>query len=282
MVIIGVAVLVFGGAYLWSGVWKEKSAVPQAGSGRVERGTLQDGPEFVESIAYLAGGDPGDPRLIFVHGTPGSSSAWEDYLADPPPGYRAMAYDRPGFGETRPARPVPSLAGQAQVLARFLIRKKGRLPILVGHSLGGAIICRAAADYPDRVAGLVVVSGSLDPALERISWYQKAARLPVIRSVLPRELTNSVEELLPLKKELEELRPLLARIRCPVVIIHGDEDGLVPVENAAYLRDALLDSPRVEVVIHRGMGHLLIWRNKDVVRKDLARAVALIGEETGG
>ncbi len=277
------AFLVLGGAWLWARSWKEKNIAPRAASdrevlARIERGRIGGGPGFAGELAFLAGGEKEAPRMIFVHGTPGEAEAWLDYLADPVPGFRALAYDRPGFGKTRPVRALPSLAAQARALARFLEARRGRRPILVGHSLGGPIICRAAAEFPDRVAGLVVVSGSLDPALERIAWYQKAASLPLVRALIPRALANSVRELLPLKSELKELAPLLAQIRCPVVIVHGDGDGLVPVANAAYLKEKLINSPGVETVIHKGLGHLLIWRNPELIKKDLVRAAELIGK----
>ena len=283
VLVAGLVAALLVGAYLWSCAWKEKNLTPKAASdrsawARVERAALEGGEGFEGTLSFLFGGDENDPGLIFVHGTPGSAEAWLDYLAGPLPGYRALAYDRPGFGETSPAVPLPSLAAQARVLSAFLEEKKGRLPILVGHSLGGPIICRAAADFPDRVGGLVVISGSLDPALERTTWYQKVAGWPLIRNILPREMTNSVKELRPLKKELEELEPLLARITCPVLIVHGDGDGLVPVANAAYLEKRLVNAARVEVEILKGIGHLLIWKNQEVVKGALARAVRMVEE----
>ena len=279
--IVLAAIVILGGAWLWARAWKEKNITPRAASdpaalARIEEGRMGGGGEFAGELAFLAAGPEDAPLIILVHGTPGEARAWLDYLAEPLPGYRVLAYDRPGFGQSEPKTPLPSLAAQARALAPFLEVGRGRRPILIGHSLGGAIVCRAAADFPDRVAGLVVISGSLDPGLERTTWYQKAASWPPLHSLLPRALANSLAELLPLKAELETLSPLLAQIRCPVVIIHGDQDGLVPVANAAYLYQKLVNSPRRERIIHPGLGHLLIWKNKAVVKEDLARAVELI------
>ena len=127
----------------------------------VTRDTLKlDDPPSSE-IATWTVGDEEALSLIYVHGTPGSASAFRRYLRDPIPDTRTIAYDRPGFGETEPRDPVVSFEAQARVIEPLLRPSEdGRWPILVGHSLGGPIIARAAADYPDRVGGLVIVAGS--------------------------------------------------------------------------------------------------------------------------
>lgn len=274
-----ILILALGGAWFWARSWMEKQITPAAASDPRAMARIQEGrtgPGFGGELGFLASGPEDGPRIVFVHGTPGEARGWLDYLANPQEDYRLLAYDRPGFGRSEAGPPLPSLAAQARVLARFLKLGQGRRTILIGHSLGGPIVCRAAAVFPDRVAGVVVISGSLDPALEEPTWYQKAASWSLIRSRLPRPLANSLAELMPLRTELEKLAPLLGRVRCPAVIIHGAEDGLVPVANADYLKRKLVNSPRVERIIHPGLGHLLIWKNQKIVEQDLARAVELI------
>jgi pimeloyl-ACP methyl ester carboxylesterase len=226
-------------------------------------------------ISYLSGGDREGPRLVFVHGTPGEATNWSAFLTDPPAGWEAVAPDRPGFGETRPRRVLASLRLQAEVLEPFLIARRGRRPILVGHSLGGAIICRMAADYPGRVGGLVVVAGSLDPALERVGWYQRLARWPGISRLVPSALAKANQEVLGLGRELESLGRLLPDIRCPVVILHGKKDRLVPAANADYLSSRLSGSSRVEVMVQEEQGHFLLWTHRPVVEEALARIIEL-------
>lgn len=230
-------------------------------------------PDF--KISFLRAGPARAPRLIYVHGTPGAATAWADYLVHPRPDGESIAFDRPGFGETEPRLPISSLAAQARAALAFAGPGDAPLPILIGHSLGGPIICRAAADQPDRIGALVVLAGSLDPDLERLAWYQYPARWPLVRSLLPRVLTNANAEVWPLKDELRALEKLLPRITCPVVIVHGRKDGLVPPANADWLAKRLTGSARVEMRMLDGQDHFLIWNNRPAVEAAIGRAMEL-------
>jgi len=126
------------------------------------------------NVAYLAAGDPEGPRLIFVHGTPGDCGAWLDYLADPVPGWESLAIDRPGFGASDPPGAVASLQLQAAAIEPLLVERRGRWPILIGHSLGGPIVARVATDDPTRVGGLLIVAGNLAPGTT--AWARCSSR----------------------------------------------------------------------------------------------------------
>ena len=78
--------------------------------------------------------------MVYCHGTPGDANAWSRYLLEPVGGMGSVTYDRPGFGQTAPLRALPGLADQAAAMVPFLL-DPGPKPILVGHSLGGPIIC---------------------------------------------------------------------------------------------------------------------------------------------
>jgi len=221
----------------------------------------------------LRAGDPNGGRIIFVHGTPGSADGWVDFLASVPPGFEHVAVDRPGFGASGPDGAVVSLRAQAAALAPLLVRRGGRWPVLVGHSLGGPIVAQLAADQPGRIGALVILAGSLDPGLEKIHWAQPVGELPGIRAMLPRPIRNSNRELVALKPELEQLQLLLGQIACPVFVVHGTSDDLVPFANVAFIEAQLV---RVELNIDRidGQNHFLPWNQVERVRRAIARAAA--------
>lgn len=227
-------------------------------------------------VSYLRAGNPEGRRVILIHGTPGSATDWADVLVQPAPSLEYIAVDRPGFGESDPGAALPSFQAQADALAPLLVERRGVRPILVGHSLGGPIAARLAADRPDEVGGLVLVAGSFDPAFERPGFFQSVAASAPVRTLLPRALANSLVELNATLDDTTTLAPLLANIRCPVIIIHGTTDGLVVYENVSYVRERLTGAASVEVVTLEGQGHFIPWQRADVIR-DAIRRLALLG-----
>lgn len=208
--------------------------------------------------ALRSPGAAGPARIVYVHGTPGDAGNWSRFLIEPVAGVASISIDRPGFGDSEPRHALVSLSEQAAALEPLLVGK----PVLVGHSLGGPIVAYAAARWPDRVGGLVIVAGSLDPGLEELRWYNALGS--TFDVLLPRALSNSNNEILALKSELEQLAFLLPRIQCPVVIVHGTADALVPVANVGYMQRMLTGAERVETLVLEGVDHFLIWRDKTV------------------
>jgi pimeloyl-ACP methyl ester carboxylesterase len=223
-------------------------------------------------ISYLRAGTPGGPLLVLVHGTPGSASGWADYLLDPPPGWEVLALDRPGFGESGPDGAVTGLAEQAAAVAA-LLPTDGRPVVLLGHSLGGPIVARVAAEHPGRVSALVLLAASLDPAQESIHPMQYVGAWAPVRGMLPRALRNANAELMVLKPELEDLQRLLPGITARVVIVHGTLDDLVPVANVPFMQAHLSGASCVKTVLLPGRNHFLPWNSPEVVRDALRLAL---------
>ncbi|MCW5664376.1 MAG: alpha/beta fold hydrolase [Piscinibacter sp.] len=223
-------------------------------------------------LSALVAGVPDGPRVILVHGTPGSASGWSELLLDPPPGLELVALDRPGFGRSGPEAAVTRLADQAEAVAR-LLPSDGRGAVLVGHSLGGAIVARVAAEHPGEVLALVLVAASLDPALEKVHPLQPLGAWPPLRALLPRAIRNANAELLALQPELVELGALLPRITAPVRILHGTADALVPVANVDYLRRRLTGARCIDTLLLPGANHFLPWNASERVRAAIEAAV---------
>ncbi len=230
------------------------------------------------TVSYLQGGDPESPRVIYVHGTPGAATGWADYLAPGQTRFHAISLDRPGFGESGPERgAVTSLEAQAAALLPFLEKQGGAKPILVGHSLGGPIVARAAVDHPDKIGGLVIAAGSLDPNLEKIHPLQRFGEWPLVRSLLPRAIRNANRELIALEPELAALAVKLGEVDLPVVIVHGTEDDLVPFENVAFMENRFTGTDRLEIVVLEGVNHFLPWNSKPSIDAAVLRVTELMG-----
>jgi pimeloyl-ACP methyl ester carboxylesterase len=225
------------------------------------------------SLSTLVAGDPAGIRVVLVHGTPGSAEAWTDYLLDPPAGVELVAMDRPGFGRSGPPGALVHLSDQAAAVAA-LLPADGRRAVLLGHSLGGPIVARVAAEHPDRVAAVVLLAASLDPELERIHPMQPLGAWRPLRALLPRAIRNANDELMALRPELVELAALLPRITAPVLIVHGSDDDLVPVANVPFM-EARLTGARCRVTrVLAGRNHFLPWNAESDVRAAISWATS--------
>ena len=236
---------------------------------------------------YVKAGNPTKPLVLFLHGSPGSLSAFIHFLVDSALLEQALLItaDRPGFGASNFGNGEPTLEAQANFLKPILDEYKENRPILlVGHSLAGALIVRMAAQYPELVDGLIIVAGSVDPELEpNETWFRAPLATPFLSWLLPRTFRASNEEIYQLKPELERMLPLWKEVRCPTVIIQGTKDELVPAENAAFAKSMLVNAP-VEVVMVEGMNHFVPWSHphliNEAILKKLERAPVQLEELT--
>ena len=105
--------------------------------------------------AYVERGQ-GSQTLVFLHGVGGGHAAWDDQLPYfAALGYRAVAWDQPGYGDSRLVEPY-DLAQVSGALLRLLDHLGDAQVVLVGHSMGGFIAQDAYARYPARIKALVL------------------------------------------------------------------------------------------------------------------------------
>jgi pimeloyl-ACP methyl ester carboxylesterase len=100
------------------------------------------------------------PPLLLVHGLAGQLRYFTFGIVDPlAEQYRVVAVDRPGSGySVRTAGGSATLGAQADVLAALIDTLQLGRPVVVGHSMGGAVALALAQRHPERVAGLVLVA----------------------------------------------------------------------------------------------------------------------------
>ena len=93
--------------------------------------------------------------LMLLHGISSSAASWHKQMALT--GFRVLAWDMPGYGESPMLATARADAGDyADALARMLDRAGVQKTVLVGHSLGGLVAAAFAARYPQRVRYLVL------------------------------------------------------------------------------------------------------------------------------
>lgn len=236
--------------------------------------TLDIGVKQVDSnrIHYtLVVSDSTFPLAVFVHGSPGSSSNFLPFAKDTAllKMYNVLLVDRPGFGYSDFGKPVSSIAKQADILNRFINLFSFNDIILVGHSLGGPIICKMAMETPYAYSGLFIVAGSVSPELEPEEKWRYALDKKWIRWLLPGTLDVSNQEILPVKQELVEMEPFWKEITCKVAIMQGGEDNLVPPGNADYAEKMLVNANSVEVIRLPNENHFIPFTKPELLTEVL-------------
>ncbi|MBL7873668.1 MAG: alpha/beta hydrolase [Cyclobacteriaceae bacterium] len=233
------------------------------------KGVLKQYDRDKRRLTYLITGDSTKPLVVFVHGSPGSLSAFIDFMADTALLKLAqlITVDRPGFGASNFGSAEPSLIKQVSLLEPILReRKKNRSIILVGHSLGAPFIARMAIDYPELVDGLVMVAPSIAPELEPYEWFRGPMATPFIKWLLPRSIRASNDEIYQLKPQLLDMLPLWKKITVPTIVIQGTKDSLVDPGNADFAKKMIVHAP-VKLVMIEGMDHFIPWRAPNQIRE---------------
>lgn len=123
---------------------------------------LPPGGSFVEvGGARLHIRDEGNgPPLLLIHGLAGQMCHYtygvmQRLAAD----FRVVAVDRPGSGYSTRGEATPAdLSAQAAVLAALIDKLDLGTPVVVGHSLGGAVALTLALEHPGKIAGLALVA----------------------------------------------------------------------------------------------------------------------------
>src|SRR5258707_299204 len=107
-------------------------------------------------IHYLETGAPDWPALLFLHGASCSAQTWRElgtltFLAQH--GYRAIAVDLPGFGQSEDGEFTP-----LEFLLELLEQLRLERPILVSPSLSGSYSFPLVVNHPNKLAGFVAVA----------------------------------------------------------------------------------------------------------------------------
>ena len=227
-------------------------------------------------------------------------SIWEQVTAD----YAAIAFDRPGYGYSeRPVAAPVTLALNARLLHGALTQLGVQRPILVGHSSGASVALRYALDYPDAVAGLVLIAPSayaeelsvpplaaftdppilgalflhtlLAPLVQAIgSQFTAALFAPnappsgyttMLKAfaLRPDHFQTHAAELKHLRSALHAQSPRYHEITVPVVILAGAEDKIDPPETQAILLEQALVNAQLVTV--SGSGHTVHHENPALV-----------------
>ncbi|AKM29603.1 hypothetical protein AB870_04875 [Pandoraea faecigallinarum] len=233
----------------------------------------------------------GPITLVLLHGIGGNRDLWpaqfETFVAA---GYRVLAWDMPGYGDSAPPA-EPTMAALADSLRALLDALGPSRFVLVGHSMGGMVVqelMARGAPFTRDVAALVLCGtsaafGKPDGDFQREFVRQRTAPLDagktlremaeaIVPGMLgePDDATRSKAHALAVeamgavsprayRAALQALvgfeqRAALARLSVPVLLIAGEHDNNAPPKVMARMADAIMQA---RYVCLPGAGHLM-------------------------
>lgn len=236
---------------------------------------LRTGTIVVEKrhIHYAMTGSDSLPTIFFIHGSPGSWNAFENYMKDSLllQKFRMVSVDRPGFGYSDYGQPQHLDVQSVWISRLFYLLANHKPMFLAGHSLGGPMVIKLAADNPHLFSGIVVISGSIDPKEEKPEKWRPFLYKTPLNYLVPGAMRPSNEELWYLKKDLVQLENDFPKITCPVYFIHGSVDTWVPPGNVEYGKKMLVNAPLVDITLIPGANHFIPWSKFTEIRTILLK-----------
>ncbi len=191
------------------------------------------------NLSVEVNGPEDGPVVVLLHHGLGSVNAWRRQVtALAQAGYRTVAYDRWGYGDSdpRPSLDVPAFRRDLDDLLSLLIQLEAPKAALIGHSDGGTIALYFAVQYPERVSCLILVAGHiyLEPKMKtgilgiKRSFETDEGFRKGMQSAHGEKSASVFHNWFDGWKRVESLgwdmRSILGQVSCPALVVQGTED----------------------------------------------------------
>jgi pimeloyl-ACP methyl ester carboxylesterase len=229
--------------------------------------------------------------LVLIHGYPLDHTIWHDVapvLADQ---FDLVMPDLRGFGASEIAEADQSILDYASDIAGMLDQLRIRQAIIAGHSMGGYVALAFAREFSLRTAGLALIASQT----RADSPERKESRIASARQVMSEGVGSVVDEMTPLLSPDPRVRGFVRELisrqsalavscalramadrpdskdtlrasRFPVVLIHGTDDSLIPIDRSREMKAILVTASYVEIP---GAGHMPMMEAPELVAKAL-------------
>jgi pimeloyl-ACP methyl ester carboxylesterase len=228
-------------------------------------------------INYKVAGQ-GFPILI-LHGWGGSSDSWAKFIEISSQNFKIFCPDLPGFGKSQKPPRVWCNEDYCDFVFKFSEELKIEKFYLIGHSFGGGLAAKFVVKYPEKVKALILCSASIFRKRKRFSLRQLIAyflaKLHFILAIpffekyfypIARKIVYKIAGVYDyyvirdgiMKKTFsnvvnEDLSYLLPKIKLPTLIVWGEKDDKVPLEEAFLIQKSI---PNSKLEIIKKIGHV--------------------------
>ncbi|MDA7706921.1 MAG: alpha/beta hydrolase [Flavobacteriaceae bacterium] len=228
--------------------------------------------------------------IVLIHGTGSSLHTFDDWTDSLKTEYRVIRMDLPGYGLTDPfPKKIYSVGNYTSFVKQFLDKKGIKKCVIGGNSLGGHIAWRFTANYPNMVEKMILIDAAGYPyKAKSLPLAFRIAKIPLIKNlfkyITPKFVArSSIENVYADKSKVTDeltdryfeltLRPgnrqafvdrlsiqnnsdtykQIPSILQPTLILWGEQDLLIPVENAKLFHK---DLPNNTFVVLKNVGHV--------------------------
>lgn len=217
---------------------------------------------------YLEGGQEfNSTPIVFIHGWSVSTTPYQEGLINLSQRYRVIAPDLPGFGKSASFKLLHNYDDYADCVINFVKLLDLKKIYLVGHSFGGAVCLSIAAKIPSLIGGLVIVDSTgiplgsiskvvLSRTIEVFAEINQMKPIPlrqIIQALLHNWLFNPKNVLRGARIVLkQDLKPSLAKVKSPCLILWGENDLSTPLEIGQKLANEIKHS---QLLVIKGAYH---------------------------
>jgi len=211
-------------------------------------------------------------NILILHGWGSRAENWsrvKELLENQ--GYKVFVPDLPGFGENSPLSRAWAIDDYVEWVSDFCEKNNLSQFFLLGHSFGGAVAVKFSLKYPEKVKKMFLVASSgirrktiKKEILKKIANFLKFfSFLPFyssIRKIFYKIViqksdypyTEGIMKETYLKIINEDISSCFSEVSVPTIIIWGDKDDVLPVENAYFINQKIKNS---DLVIIPGVNH---------------------------
>ncbi len=216
-------------------------------------------------LHYVTVGDSSKTPLLLIHGSPGSWDAFVPFITETNllNHYYIIAIDRPGYGKSTTIE-KQNLMHQAEAILPIVNQYFSNKGVVMGHSYGGALALKLAANHPHKFSGVVSAAGSISSQLQKPKWYNYLVKYSPLQWLLKAEFVASNNEMWNLKTDLLLLEKDAPMVSGKVALIQGGKDVLVNPKSADKF-EPFLTKASVKKYQPSSMNHFIIWSDKELL-----------------